>query len=60
VAAGNPAKVICSTEAFLEKKREEMNSVAVFSEEYTVGSGITDQMKKEMNSKVGDGIGYVV
>jgi len=60
LAAGNPARVICSTEEYLDKKRQEMASVPNFGEEYTISAGVSESMKEEMNNKIGDGIGYVV
>lgn len=62
VAVGNPAKTICTYNDFVERKKSEMKSVAVFDEKYTLrNSDITTEMKNEMKKKllkIG-GIGYV-
>lgn len=52
VAAGNPARVICTLREFLAKRAEEMKDVPCFGEEYTIGGHVTDEMKKEMNSRM--------
>jgi len=59
VAAGNPARVICSLESFLEKRRQEMASSPCFGEEYTLRKNVPLQMRLEMNSQMRDRIGYV-
>ncbi len=60
VFAGNPAKKICSLENFLARKKEEMESSPVFSEEYTMEKGVTAEMKKEMNQRMIADIGYII
>lgn len=59
VVAGNPARVICSTEEFIRKKSEEMERVPCFAEEYTLRGNVTPSMKEEMNKMMNEGIGYV-
>jgi maltose O-acetyltransferase len=59
VAAGNPAKIICTTEEFLSRKREEMNKVPCFGSEYTDRKNVTEDMKNEMNHRMKDKIGYI-
>lgn len=60
VAVGNPAKPICTINEFLSKKRDEMNLVPCFGEEYTIRKGVTIDMKNEMNQKMKSNIGYVI
>jgi maltose O-acetyltransferase len=60
VAAGNPARTICSIDNFLQRKRDEMDISPCFGEEYTRIKNVTDNMKKEMNEKMKDKIGYIV
>ena len=60
VAAGNPARVLCSLEAFLEKRRNEMAISPVFGEEYTVRQDVPNRMRSEMNARMKNGVGYVV
>jgi maltose O-acetyltransferase len=60
VAAGNPAKILGPIEAFLSRKRKEMDHFPCFSDEYTLRKNITDEMKCEMNKKMKDRYGYVI
>ena len=60
VAAGNPAKIICTIDKFIERKRDEMNVSPCFGEEYTIRGNITADMKNEMNAKMKDKIGYII
>lgn len=60
VAAGSPARVICTTEEYLRKERERMKSAPVYGEEYTMRGRITEQQKQEQREALADGkIGYV-
>jgi len=60
VAAGNPAKVLCSLAEFLERRTVEMASSPNFEIEYTIRGNITEQRKDEMNTKMKNRFGYVV
>ena len=60
VAAGNPARVLCTLDAFLRRKQEEMQRVPCFGEAYTGRRKVTPAMKREMNARMKDRIGYVV
>lgn len=60
VAAGNPARVLCSLAEFLERRTVDMHSSPSFGEEYTIRGNITEQRKAEMNARIKDRIGYVV
>lgn len=61
VAAGNPAKVICSYEEFINRKERELSSVSSFKENYTLRNPkFTNDMKLEMKNALSKGrIGYV-
>ena len=59
VAAGNPAKVICTLEEYLAKRSEEMKTVPVFGAEYTLDRGVTKEMRAAMNQKMESGFGYI-
>lgn len=48
VAVGNPAKVICSKESYLDKQRAEMERLPVFERKYTLGGGCTPELREEM------------
>ena len=60
VAFGNPAKPCATIDEWLEGKRREMAEVPCFGEEYTVGQGVTEAMRTEMNNRMVGGIGYVI
>ncbi len=60
VAAGNPAKVICTLEYFLEKRKKEMEIYPCFGEEYLDQSHVTGKMKREMNDAMKDRFGFIV
>jgi len=60
VAAGNPARVLCTLEEFLDRRRNEMSIHPCFGEEYTVRKDVTAEMKSDMNARMKDKIGYIV
>lgn len=62
VAVGSPAKVICTYDEFVSKKKSEMNNVPVFDESYTLRNhNFSNEMKNEMKEKLKESrIGYVV
>lgn len=59
VAAGNPAKVICSLGEFVAKHDQKLKTYPIFSYDYTVTRNITEDMKDEMNEKMKDRYGYI-
>jgi maltose O-acetyltransferase len=58
VAAGNPAKVIMSTGEYLSMHTKRMKTRPVFDKSWTIPK-ISNAMKKEMITRLRDGIGYV-
>jgi maltose O-acetyltransferase len=60
VVAGNPAKFICSTDAFLHKRKGEMEFVPVYTEAFTIEKEITPAMKLQMQNEMKNRFGYVV
>lgn len=62
VVAGSPARAICTYDEFVNRKKEEMDAVPVFGEEYTLRNpNFNDDMKKEMKEKLSKSkSGYVV
>lgn len=60
VAVGNPARPVCTIEEFLSRKREEMDRVPCFGAEYTIGNGVSVDMKNAMNEEMRDRFAYVV
>ena len=55
VAVGNPARVVSTYEAFVEKHKHQMECRPVFP---TLWSEKSDEEKTEMKEKLEDGIGY--
>jgi maltose O-acetyltransferase len=60
VAAGNPARIICTIDDFLQRKRKEMEMCPCFGKEYTLGEDVTADMKNEMNARMKNKIGYII
>lgn len=60
VAVGNPVRIICTIDDFLERKRKEMETYPCFGKEYAIGRNVTDDMKYEMGTRMKDKIGYIV
>lgn len=48
VAAGVPAKVICSVDEYVEKMRSKMNEANTFGDEYRMGKGLDEEKKNEI------------
>ncbi len=59
VYAGNPAKLIKTTEAFLDEQREKMYSSPSYGEEYTLRGKVTDEKKEQMKTELQNGVGYI-
>lgn len=59
VAAGNPAKIICTLDEYRTKVLEVFKNAPKFSEEYTLRGGIDDARKKEMNALLNNRLGLV-
>ena len=55
VVAGNPAKVVCSYDEFLEKNKKRMEETALYGREYTLGGGITEERKTKQKEELGGG-----
>ena len=58
VAAGNPAKIICTLAEYLEKNEKLMKERPLFGIEFT-DKNITNDQKAIMMEKLKDGIGFV-
>lgn len=59
VAVGSPAKVICSTEEYLERNRKLMEIRPVYGEEYTLRGNITLEKKVKQYEELKNGFGFV-
>lgn len=60
VYAGNPAREICETQAFLEKHRNMMRLCPIYDETYTLRNNITEEKKLQQQEDLTKGVGYVV
>ena len=60
VAAGSPAKVICSFEDYIKKEKIRMEESACYGVEYTLGGNITDELKQKQKEELKGRIGYIV
>jgi maltose O-acetyltransferase len=59
VAAGNPARVICSLETYLKKQRKRMEKAPLFPyKQYSI-EYLKPGLKKEMIDKLDETIGYI-
>ena len=48
VVAGNPARIICSTQEYYDKVRNMMCSQNTFDESYTIRKNVSEEKKREM------------
>ena len=60
VVAGNPARVICSLEVYLEKERERMAQAPCYGEDYTLRTGAPLEKRKQQKEELTGKIGYIV
>lgn len=58
VAVGNPARVICSIEDYIEKRKEQMSSRPVYDASWTIDKIKPSQMSI-MKNALEEGIGFV-
>ena len=59
VVAGNPARVICTIEEYLQKQKAQMQTCPVYDESYTLRADITEEKKQEQKEALKDSWGYV-
>jgi maltose O-acetyltransferase len=59
VAAGSPAKVICSLDEYIAKNKEMMRNRPKYNEEFTLRENISEEKKKKMIIELQDGFGFV-
>lgn len=59
VAVGNPARVICSLQDYLQKQKDAMKESNVYDKMFTINYNISDDMKEKMIYSLEDGIGFV-
>lgn len=59
VAAGNPAKVICTIDDYVERNKKRMNIGPVYEEDYTLRQNITSEKKEQQRRELTDRCGFV-
>ena len=59
VYAGNPAKLVCSLDDYLEKMKRAMQPDNTFGAEYTISKGVTREQKENMKQILKKGMGFV-
>lgn len=59
VAAGTPAKIICTLEEYLQKEKERMENSPQFGEEYTLRRNISMEKRLEQKRSLKGYMGYI-
>ena len=59
VAAGSPARVLCSLEEFIEKHKSNMKNAHVYGEEYTLRKCMSMSKRIQQRQEIGKTGGYV-
>ncbi len=59
VAAGSPAKVICTLEEYLAKERKRMETAPRYGEEYTLRKDVSTKKRMEQKNALAGKIGYI-
>lgn len=59
VAAGTPARVICTLEEYLNKERARMASAPCYGEEYTLRQNVSMEKRAEQRDALTGRIGYI-
>lgn len=60
IVGGNPAKYIMNTGDYFLKSKERINSSILYNSEFTIGGGITSEMKNQMCNELENKTGYVI
>jgi len=60
VAAGNPARIICSTDVFLKKHLELLKISPLFDEDFTIKKNLTKSLRREMDNRLANNQGYII
>ncbi len=59
VAAGNPAKEICSIDDYIKRNRERMKEGPIYEEDYTLRKNITEEKKQQQRNELANSCGFV-
>ena len=59
VAAGSPARVICTLEEYQNKERSRMTQAPCYGPEYTLGQNVSMERRAEQKAALDGKIGYI-
>ncbi len=59
VAAGSPARVICTLEEYLAKERKRMETAPCYGEDYTLRKDVSMEKRLEQKNALAGKIGYI-
>lgn len=59
VAAGSPARILCTLEEYLNKERTRMDNAPCYGEEYTLRQNVSMEKRLEQKSALDGKIGYI-
>ncbi len=60
VVAGNPAKIIMSTEEYIKRNKQLTKNTKLYDESYTLNQNISSEKKEEMKKDLENKIGYII
>ncbi len=60
VAAGNPAKIICTIDEYIARNKARMTSGHIYGEDYTLRGNIPTEKKEQQRNDLKDGCGFVI
>jgi len=60
IVGGNPAKVIGTTDDYINKHKDLIKDAKVYDENWTIHNGITESMRIQMNNDLENESGYIV
>lgn len=60
VAAGSPARVICTIDDYIARNKAKMAEGRIYGEEYTMRAPITEERRQQMKKDLLKGEGYVI
>ncbi len=59
VAVGNPARVICTLDEYLNKERARMSESPIYGEEYTLRKDVSMELRAKQREELDGRIGYI-
>ncbi len=59
VAAGSPARILCTTETYLDKERARMETAPRYGEDYTLRQNVSMEKRMQQKQELENRIGYI-